>query len=152
MDRTPQYAVRVLGIMLLVIATTGCTRWKPETSSPVKLTRACPLQRAPAVTDYGEAGVYAMYHYVVQGASGEELTAFTLERKSRGFAVAMMTMNINGKDTLFVRGAKAMRTQDQVDEEFDVSCGAGSEHVYLTHVFYQPFDPDNPDPISARVR
>lgn len=152
MTRTLQIAVNALGISLLAISAAGCVRWTPETNSPVKLTRACPLERAPIVTEYGAAGVYAMYHYVVQGASLKEIKAFEADRISHGFAVATTVINLNGKDTLFVRGAKAMRSQTQIDEEFNAACGAGSEHVYLTHVFHQPFDPSDPDPTWVRVR
>ncbi|BBC70932.1 conserved hypothetical protein [Altererythrobacter sp. B11] len=138
--------------MLLAGISTGCARWEPEASGPARLTRACPLKRAPAVTDYGEAGVYAMYHYVVQDASAEEIAAFKNERIAAGFAVAEIVINLNGKDTLFVRGATAMRRQAEVDREFAAACEAGSEDVYLTHVFYQPFDPNEANPTAIRVR
>jgi hypothetical protein len=152
MTRTPHYFTKTLCVILIGVSVTGCVRWKPEIGSPIKLTRACPFKQAPAVTEYGKDGVYAMYHYVVQGAPAEEIKAFTTDRIAHGFAVAMVTVNLNGKDTLFVRGAKAMRNQAQIDEEFNAACGAGSERVYLTHVFHQPFDPNDPAPTSVRVR
>lgn len=137
---------------MLMASAAGCVGLKPE-ASPVKLTRTCPFEAAPAVTDYGKAGVYAMYQYVVQGASTKEIAAFKEQSiHDRPFAVAEVIMNLNGEDTIFVRGGRAMRTQEQVDEEFKVACGAGSDRVYLTHVLYQPFDPANPDPTEIRVR
>jgi hypothetical protein len=152
MNDTSKFTARTLAVILLVAASTGCARWQPEANGPIQLTRACPLQNAPAVTDYGAAGVYAMYHYVIQDASGAEVEAFKTGRTSAGFAVAAITLNINGKDTLFVRGARAMRSQGEVDEEFNSACRAGYQEVYLTHVFYQPFDSDNSDATSVRVR
>ncbi|MCW1428353.1 hypothetical protein [Novosphingobium sp. JCM 18896] len=153
MRKAPFVALKAIGSILLAASAAGCVRWKPEANGPLKLTRACPLKIAPTVTEYGQAGVYAMYHYVVQGASSKEIEVFKDESiHVRPFAVANIIMNLNGKDTMFVRGGKAMRTQQQIDDEFKVACGAGSEHVYLTNVFYQPYDPANPDPKEVRVR
>jgi hypothetical protein len=152
MDKTSVFAARVLAIMLLAVAITGCVRFSPEASGPVRLARACPLQIAPEVTDYGPDGVYAMYHYVIQDASIDDIIAFQTGRIAAGFAVVQVIMNINGKDTLFVRGARAMRSQPEIDIEFSAACQAGFSDVYLTHVLYQPFDSENTDQTSMRLR
>ena len=152
MTQASRCTAKAFSALLLTIISAGCARWRPETNNPIKLTQACQLKSAPAVQDYGTAGVYAMYQFVIQGASRKEMDFFHMRTKSRGLAVGTLIVNLNGKDTIFARGPGVMRDQAQVDQEFDIVCGTGTERVYLTHVAYSPFDPLDPNPTSVRVR
>lgn len=145
-----RHTARLLFPLLALGAVSGCARWEPETAAgPITLSQACPLQRGPAVTDFGEAGLRGVYHFVTQDAPMEDKTAFLAASRTHGFDVVLMTININGKDTLFAPGPELLRSQAQVDAEFDLACSLGHGKVYLTHVRY---DAPNPDAKSLRVR
>jgi hypothetical protein len=116
----------------------GCARWQPQTSGHVVLTRACPLARAPNVADFGRAGLRGVYHFVTQDASSDELGALVRNTEAAGFNLMLLTVNLNGKDTVFARGPAVLRNQRDVDAEFGAACRMGQGHVYLTHVRYNP--------------
>jgi hypothetical protein len=138
---------RALILMLPVTALGGCARWEPESRGPVQLVRACPLQRAPAVGELGDKGLRGAYHFVIQDAADDDLTGFLAASEAEGFKVILLTLNINGKDTVFAMGPDVLMSQAHVDAEFDVACALGRGKVYLTHVRYDP-----PDPAAGPVR
>ena len=116
----------------------GCARWQPQTSGQVVLTRACPLARAPSVAEFGRAGLSGIYHFVTQDASRDELGALIHNADAAGFRLMLLTVNLNGKDTVFAWGAAVLRSQRDVDAEFGIACRMGQGHIYLTHVRYNP--------------
>jgi hypothetical protein len=132
--------LRILTVIFALLSVAGCARWLPERKSPIKLTAACPLKRAPALTDYGSKGARGIYHFVVQDAQKANLVAFLSKAEAAGFHVILMTMNINGRDTLFAAGPARLSTQAQVDKEFNIACGLGRGKVFLTHVRYDSGD------------
>jgi hypothetical protein len=122
-------------ICALSAALTGCARWEPEQASPVKLTRACPLQRGPEVAAFGE-GVSGVYSFVTQDAPERELAEFLRTAEASGFSLIPMAITLNGKDTLVATGPALLRNQFQADAEFQLACSLGGGAVYLTHVRY----------------
>lgn len=137
--------------LLLAVGTglAGCARWQPQrTPGPVAFDRACPLARAPRVTDFGPAGLRAAYHFVTQGATGDELGGLIRRTDAAGFRLALITVQINGADTVFAAGPGVLRDQRAVDEEFRTACRLGLGPIYLTHVRYNPAARDGP----VRVR
>lgn len=121
----------------------GCTtRWHPEAHGPLTLVPACPNRRAPNVPDFGAAGVRAAYHFVTEGASGDDLGALIQHARAQGFGLAMMTVNINGRDTVLATGPAVLHDQREVDAEFNIACHLGRGPIYLTHVRYNPADSD----------
>ena len=127
---------RLSALALGILALGGCARWQPEGPGRATLPDACPLRRAPAVQAFGPDGLRAVYHFVTQNASNEELGALIDGTAAHGFSLAPMTVNINGRDTLFARGQTVLRNQREVDAEFGIACGLGHGRVYLTHVRY----------------
>lgn len=137
-------------ILLSAVSLAACARWEPQTApGPVVLSHACPLQRGPEVSDFGEAGLRGVYHFVTQDAPSEDLAAFLAASRTNSFNVVLMTVNINGKNTLFAQGPSLLRSQAQVDAEFDLACTLGHGKVYLSYVRY---DPPDPNAGSLRVR
>jgi hypothetical protein len=129
-------AVKTATAMFVMVALGGCAGWEPQTTGPIALTRACPLKRAPEVSDYGEAGVQGVYHFVIAGASKSDLAGFLGASQKEGYSVMLMTVNLNGKDTLFATGPRPLHSQLDVDQAFGVACGLGRGKVFLTHVRY----------------
>ncbi|WP_395327141.1 hypothetical protein WBP06_10180 [Novosphingobium sp. BL-8H] len=128
--------------MVLIAGISGCTRFQQEAGvGQVRLTPACPLKHAPAVADYGKAGVPGAYQFVTQDASDSDMAAFLKASRSAGFDVMLMTVNMNGKDTVFATGRKALKTQAEVDHEFAVACALGRGKIYLTNARYNEPDP-----------
>jgi hypothetical protein len=132
--------VRTLAPILagsLILA--GCARWEPShRPGPVTFDRACPLRRAPRVEAFGETGVRAVYHFAVGGAASDVLGAFLSAAEATGFSVVPVMVEMNGTDTLIVRGSAVLRDQRAVDREFRAACGLGAGPVYLTHVRHNP--------------
>ncbi len=128
--------------MFAALALSGCTqRWRPQSGpGPVTFSEACPQRRAPRVEDFGEAGVRGVYHFVTQDASDDELGALVQATSAGGFSLVPMTVNLNGRDTLFAHGAAVLRSQAEVDAEFTTACRMGQGRVYLTHVRYNQGD------------
>src|SRR5438105_668002 len=94
-------ATLLAGSLLLA----GCARWQPQRGpGPATFDRACPLARAPLVTDFGPEGVRGAYHFVTQGASGDELGVLRRRAEAAGFRFAFMTIQMNGVDTVFGAG------------------------------------------------
>jgi hypothetical protein len=122
----------------------GCaTRWEPQAGEgPVTFEHACSGRVAPAVADFGRAGVRAAYHFVTQGASDVERGALSRRAALQGFGVAPITVNLNGLDTVFVTGPNILRTQSEVDAQFVAACGLGRGPIYLTHVRHNSADSD----------
>jgi len=131
-----------------IAALSGCARWQPETGARPSFARACPHTRAPAVTDFGAAGLRGIYHFVTQDASNDELDALIQGTRTHGFTLMLMTVNLNGRDTVFAHGAVILRSQRQVDAEFTAACQLGAGRVYLTHVRYN--SADETGPVRAR--
>ena len=121
-----------------IVAFGGCARWQPEGPGRATLPEACPMRRAPAVAEFGPDGLRAVYHFVTQNASNEELGALIDGTATYSFALAPMTVTINGRDSMFARGAAVLRSQREVDSEFGIACRLGRGRVYLTHVRYNP--------------
>ena len=88
--------------------------------------------------EFGEAGVRGTYHVVVQDAPDDELAAFIGRVAEHGFGLVPLTIDIDGLDTMVVTGTATLRTQHEVDVEFDSACGMGGGKIYLTHVRYNP--------------
>jgi hypothetical protein len=132
--------IRSLAFLLVgSLVLTGCTRWEPQQGTgPVVFDRACPLRRAPQVATIGVAGVRGVYHFAVGGASDAERGAFLHAAEAGGFRVALVTININGTDTLFAWGRAVLHDQRSVDREFRAACGLGAGRIYLTHVRHNP--------------
>ena len=131
-----------------ITALSGCARWQPDTGARPSFAHACPLTRAPEVTDFGPAGLRAIYHFVTQDASDDELGALIRGTSAAGFELMFMTVNLNGRDTVFANGAGVLHSQREVDTEFAVACRIGMGRVYLTHVRYNPAG--EPGPVRAR--
>ena len=123
-------------ICALSAALAGCARWQPEQSGPVTLTRACPLQRAPGVADFAGGGVKGVYQFVTQDAAEGDLGSFLRSTDEHGFGLVPLTVTMNGKDTLIAHGPGVLRSQAEVDAEFETACAMGHGSVYLTHVRY----------------
>jgi len=142
---------RLLAMAILcATALCGCTpRWRPETSGPVSFTPACPQRRAPAVTEFGAAGVRAAYNFVTDRASDGDLGILLRQSRALGFGLAPMTVNLNGHDTMFATGPAVLHDQREVDAEFQAACRLGHGRIYLTHVRYNPADANGP---GVRVR
>lgn len=138
-----------LAMTLAASSLSACVRWQPETSSPIKLTRACPFRIAPKFGGPDEAPVRAVYNFVVQNASRDELASFLQGAHAAGLGVWPLTISINGKDTRFAQSSVVLRTQTDVDAEFARSCGLGSAHIYLTHVQYNKLNEINDE---VRIR
>lgn len=135
--------------LAFAILLSGCAaRWQSE-KGPVSLTEACPQRRALRVEVFGDAGLHAVYNFVTQGASDTDLAAFLRRGRKKGFDLMLMTVNINGLDTTFATGPLVLRSQEQVDAEFEAACRLGVGPIYLTHVQYNPADENGP---SVRVR
>jgi hypothetical protein len=129
----------------------GCTaRWHAQTGQGLATFRpACPGRRAPAVADFGAAGVRAVYNLVTDDVSSRELSGLLRDSGAQGFRIMPLTVNLNGHDTLFMTGPSVLNDQTAVDEEFQVACRLGRGHIYLTHVRYNPEDIRSPE---IRVR
>ena len=111
MMRTMQ--VRNLLIFLAgSLVLTGCARWQPQHGpGPTRFDRACPLARAPRVADFGPAGVRGAYHFVVQGATSDDLAGLTRRTAAAGFRLGLLTVEMNGVDTMFAAGPGVLRDQ-----------------------------------------
>lgn len=143
--------MRVALVLLAAMSLAGCARWEAQSEpGPLEFTRACPLKRAPEVTEFGASGVSGAYHFVIQDADKEDLAAFLESARTAKFNVALMTIEIDGLDTLVAQGPGVLRTQSEVDREFDAGCGIGHGKVYLTHVRYDPYDPQNAGYVRVR--
>jgi hypothetical protein len=142
--------VRFLAVALaLSLALSGCARWKPQRGpGPATFDRACPLARAPRVTDFGPAGVRGAYHFVTQGATSDDLGVLRRRADAAGFRFAFMTIQMNGVDTVFGAGPGVLHNHHAVDEEFRGACRLGSGPIYLTHARYNPAEETGP----VRVR
>src|SRR3546814_2398511 len=105
--------------------------------------------KAPLIEDFGSAGLRAVYNFVVQDASQDELDLLFRQSREQGFGLAPVTININGRDTLFATGATALHSQGEVDAEFRTACRKGGGKVYLTHVRYSS-DGDQNEQIRVR--
>lgn len=130
----------ILTIGLALTLAACATRFTPEEGSPLRLTEACEGRIAPRVEQFGETGLRATYHFVTQDASDEDIRQLFARVHEEGFAYMPMTFNINGLDTLFVRGPQDLRTQEEADVEFEIACGLGIDPIYMTHVRYNPAD------------
>ena len=139
---------RHFALLVGLAAHGGCARWQPDMGARPSFAHACSLTRAPEVTDFGPAGLHAVYHFVTQDASNDDLGALIRGTEARGFALMLMTVNLNGRDTVFAHGAGVLRSQSEVDAEFEVACRIGTGRVYLTHVRYNPAD----EPGAVRAR
>jgi hypothetical protein len=129
----------------------GCAlRWHPQTGpGPATFGPACPGRRAPAVADFGAAGIRGAYHFVIDHASRGDLGALVRGAGAQGFGLAPLTVNINGHDTVFAIGPAVLHDQAEVDAEFQIACRLGRGRIYLTHVRYNPADSHSPE---VRVR
>lgn len=116
----------------------GCARWEPRWSGPATFERACPLTRAPRVTDFAPAGVRGAYHFVIQGATDAQRAGFILRSARAGFRLMLMTVQMDSVDTMFGTGLAVLRDQHAVDKEFRAACRLGSGPIYLTHVRHNP--------------
>lgn len=136
---------------LITVGTLGACvpRWEAPTVGPVQFTEACPDRRAPLIEDFGSTGLRAVYNFVVQDASQDDLGLLFRQSREQGFGLAPVTININGHDTLFATGAAALHRQSEVDAEFRSACRMGGGKVYLTHVRYNPEGDQNE---QVRVR
>ena len=128
---------------------TGCARWEPQRGPGLAtFDRACPLARAPRVDDFGAAGVRGAYHFVTQGATSDDRAGFIRRADETGFRLMLMTIQMNGVDTLFAAGPGVLHDQHAVDEEFRAACRLGLGPIYLTHARYNPAAENGP----VRVR
>ncbi len=132
--------VRNLALILagsLILA--GCVRWEPS-RRPGRVTfdRACPLRLAPRVEAFGEQGVRAVYHFVVDRAADAALGTFLTAAGAAGFNVMPVTVEMDSTDTRFVHGPAVLRDQRAVDREFRAACALGGGRIYLTHVRHNP--------------
>lgn len=116
----------------------GCARWEPQQVGPAKLTKACPLKRAPAVEEFAQEGMQGAYHFITQGVSESDLKALLQSARQHGFTFTPITININGKNTLIAKGPNVLMDQNQVDGEFALACSLGRGRAYLSHVRYNP--------------
>ena len=140
-------ALATLLVGSLILA--GCARWAPQHGpGRARLSHACPLQRAPLVAAFGDAGVRAVYHFAAGGASHDELGAFIHAADGTGFNVVPVMVEMNGRDTLIVQGAAILHDQAAVDREFATACALRQRHIYLSHVRHNPAGPAG----SLRVR
>jgi hypothetical protein len=142
--------VRNIAILLgASLSLAGCARWHPQrTPGLATFDRACPLARAPRVAEFGPAGVRGAYHFVIQGATSEDLEGLARRANAAGFRFALLTIEMNGVDTKFAGGPGRLHDQHGVDEEFRAACRLGRGPVYLTHVRYNPAEENGP----VRVR
>lgn len=140
MGRMQARSFAALFALSLILA--GCARWAPQHGpGRARLSHACPLQRAPLVAGFGETGVRAVYHFAAGGASRDELGAFIHAADGTGFNVVPVMVEMNGRDTLIVRGAAILHDQRAVDREFAAACGFRQRHIYLSHVRHDPAVP-----------
>ncbi len=136
-------------ILALSLILAGCARWAPQHGpGRARLSHACPVQRAPLVTVFGDAGVRAVYHFAAGGASHDELGAFIHMADTGGFNVVPVMVEMNGTDTLIVQGMTVLRDQAAVDRDFENACALRQRHIYLSHVRHNPAEPTG----SLRVR
>jgi len=116
MSHRPASATRIFASLLFLAGISGCARWQPETGHGLAtLPPACPLKRGPVVANFGEAGMAGVYQFVTQDAPDSDIAAFLTASKTAGFDVMLITLNINGKDTLIATGHEILRTQDQTE-------------------------------------
>jgi hypothetical protein len=99
---------------------------------------ACPGRKAPLVTDYGKQGVIAAYHFVVTGASQEEIIALVDKAEKAGLEVDLGTLMIviNGTDALFAASKVPHFDQSAVDAQFAAICAIKVRNTHMTHVRY----------------
>jgi len=136
-------------ILALGLTLSGCARWAPQHEpGRVRFRHACPLQRAPLVAAFGDAGVRGVYHFAAGRASHDELGAFIDSAYAGGFGVFPVMVEMNGTDTLIVQGRAVLRDQAAVDLEFETACALRQRHIYLSHVRHNPAEPTG----SLRVR
>jgi hypothetical protein len=129
--------VAALGLGLIV---TGCAkRWEPERGpGALKMVTACPGRKAPVVTDFGQQGVVAAYHFVVTGASQKQIVALVDRAEKAGLEVDLGTLMIviNGTDALFATSKAPLFDQSAVDAQFAAICAIKVANTHLTHVRY----------------
>lgn len=130
----------VVAALALSIALTGCAkRWEPESGpGPLKFVKACPGRKAPVVTDFGDRGVTAAYHFVVTGASQKEIVALVEHTERAGLEADLTTLIIvmNGTDALFAASKAPLFDQSAIDAQFAAICAIKVRNTYLTHVRY----------------
>jgi hypothetical protein len=130
---------RTLALLAGSLILAGCARWAPQHGAGrARLSHACPLQRAPLVAAFGDAGVRAVYHFAAGGASHDELGAFIHVADTSGFNVVPVMVEMNGTDTLIVQGLAVLHDQQAVDREFAAACRLRQQHIYLSHVRHDP--------------
>lgn len=120
-----------------------------DTAAPTLTTKACPPDKGPVVTAFGAAGVRGAYHYVTERGGKGDMKALLRGMEKNGFNLFPMTVDINGKATLFAFGPAVLRTQGEVDAEFRLACGLASGGIYLNNIRYNPADDESG---SVRVR
>jgi hypothetical protein len=125
----------MLGLGLIV---SGCARrWEPEQGpGALKMVAACPGRKAPVVTDFGRQGAIAAYHFVVTGASKNEIIALVDRAEKAGLEVDLGTLmiSINGTDALFATSKAPLFDQSAVDAQFAAICAIKVRNAHLTNV------------------
>lgn len=127
-------------IMILSALVTGCTareRWAPD-EDVSSFTQACQGKRALAVEEATKGAVTAAYNFVIDEASDRDLLHLVEQLSARGFSLVPMTVQLNGRDTLFATGPGILQNQSAIDAEFITACEMGQGSVYLTHARYNP--------------
>lgn len=130
-----------LGIIVVLSAlVAGCTareRWAPDEDVSA-FTQACQGKRAPAVEEVTKGPVTAAYNFVIDEASDRDMLHLVEQLSARGFTLVPMTVQLNGRDTLFATGPGILQNQSAIDAEFIAACEMGQGNVYLTHARYNP--------------
>ena len=135
--------VRLLGLAVACAILIGARapRWEPQRGSyAVALRPACPGHRAPAVADFGAAGVRPVYFFETGKTSPGELAALRRKTRASGY-VLYGTIIINIHQIMFAIAPAALHEQKAVDEEFQAACQLGGRHVFLTDVRYPLIHP-----------
>lgn len=120
---------------------TGCTkRWEPKGPGLVITDPACPGRKAPAVIDFGNAGVQSIYLFTVDKAPRRSVKALLKRMKDvRPKAdLGTLRLNLGGVDTLFVTNDAPLADQAAVDAQFAAVCRIELPGIFLNNVKYSP--------------
>jgi hypothetical protein len=123
------------------LALTGCAkRWEPKGPGLVITDPACPGRKAPAVTDFGDAGVHSIYLFTIDKAPKGSIKALLkqMKRVRPKADLGTLMLNLGGVDTLFVTNDAPLADQAAVDVQFAAVCRIELPGIFLNNVQYNP--------------